>query len=532
MPPPSTTLSPDFCIITALEQERDAVLSKLPGHRKLDRDGTDTHTYFEAQVPTRRSDGAIYRVLVTCLSGMGPIKGANKANAVIRQWAPRHVLLVGIAGGVEGEVELGDILIASDIADYTLGKERNHELRELRWKVYQVDSNLLDASNNFATGWEDLLVCQRPGAGSPKRRIGLLASGGDVIDSAGVIVRYRADYSKLIGVEMEGSGIAAALHEEITRPPFLMIRSVSDFANGANNARVKEKWREYACHAAAAYAIGLLRDGPVTANTRHSPESLPITTPPRPAQPKASQAFSSKADEPAALPSDKALTPSQDQSPISLQPTPAKAPNTSRLAGPGRILISAVALLSAIGWLSLPQTSSEGPKERRKSLLLTLLDALSAPSDRAPTSNLTPPAVTSSQEGTPGLRRRHGVRALQTTENGQALGAVPGGVFGYVAPQGFTSLPRAKILQTASAGAIEVHKLKGGSIMLAGYAGEADARALEQGRPFRFLLLPTATAQAQTGVAVPSEWVRSLNVQGTVGEVWLEFSVPTLPHPR
>ncbi len=68
----------DFLLITAIEQERDALLSKLPGVRKLDRDGTGAHTYYEATVATRRQDGAVYRVIVTSLSGMGPIKGAIK----------------------------------------------------------------------------------------------------------------------------------------------------------------------------------------------------------------------------------------------------------------------------------------------------------------------------------------------------------------------------------------------------------------------------------------------------------------------
>ncbi|MFT3768823.1 MAG: hypothetical protein QM820_25545 [Minicystis sp.] len=218
----------DFLLVTALEEERDALLAKLPGARKLDRDGTGAHTYYKARVQTKRQDQAAYRVIVTSLSGMGPTKAAIKAGAIIQRWNPPHVLMVGIAGGVEGEVALGDVVVASQVADHTLGKVHERGPREERWVTYPADADLLDAATNFPTGWEDLVTIPRPGDGAPKRRIGVIASGGDVIASPKQIAAYRQDWPKLIGVEMEGGGLAAGLHDDIARPRFLMIRGVSD----------------------------------------------------------------------------------------------------------------------------------------------------------------------------------------------------------------------------------------------------------------------------------------------------------------
>ncbi len=263
---PERALTPvDFCIITALEEEREAVLGKLKNPRKLEPDGKDAHVYYEAWIETTREDGASYRVIVTSQSEMGPYRGANKANAVSHRWNPRHVLLVGIAGGVEGEVALGDVMVASRIADYTLGKERDGEPREIRWDEFHADASLLNAAHNFARGWQKRVGCERPEVGEPKRVVGVVASGGNVIAAKAVIADYRARYSKLIGVEMEGGGVAAALDESIPRPCFLMIRGVSDLADGEANAVTKARWRKYACHSVAAYAIGLLRSGPVPA---------------------------------------------------------------------------------------------------------------------------------------------------------------------------------------------------------------------------------------------------------------------------
>jgi nucleoside phosphorylase len=261
----------DFLFITAIEEERDALLSKLPGARKLDRDGSGAHTYYEAFVATRRQDGAVYRVVVTSLSGMGPIKGAIKAGAVIQRWKPAHVIVVGIAGGVAGEVAPGDVMVASQVVDHTVGKVRDGAPREERWTAYPADADLLDAAGNFPTGWEDLVASRPPEVATPRRHVGVVASGGDVVASPEQIRIYLADWPKLIGVEMEGGGVAAGVHDDIARPRFLMIRGVSDLANGEDNAGTKKAWRSHACHVASAYAIGLLRDGPVKAALQSAP---------------------------------------------------------------------------------------------------------------------------------------------------------------------------------------------------------------------------------------------------------------------
>jgi nucleoside phosphorylase len=160
---------------------------------------------------------------------------------------------------------------ASQVPDYTGGKVRDDAPREVRWTAYPADADLLDAAGNFPTGWEDLVVCAPPGPSPPKRHIGVIASGGDVVASKEQIGIFLADWPKLIGVEMEGGGVAAGLHDDIARPRFLMIRGVSDLADADGNAAMKKAWRAYACHVAAAYAIGLLRDGPVKAALPNPP---------------------------------------------------------------------------------------------------------------------------------------------------------------------------------------------------------------------------------------------------------------------
>jgi hypothetical protein len=59
----------DFVIVTALEEEREAMLTKLPGYRKLAPSDADVHVYYSAHVPATFSDGSTgaYRVVVLSL---------------------------------------------------------------------------------------------------------------------------------------------------------------------------------------------------------------------------------------------------------------------------------------------------------------------------------------------------------------------------------------------------------------------------------------------------------------------------------
>lgn len=252
----------DFVVITALPEERDAVFRKLSDVRKLEKDGADVHTYYEASIQTQRSDGSAYRVIVTSLTGVGPQTATSKAQAVTQRWNPTCVLLVGIAGGVRSKTELGDVLIASMIADYTLGKV-GPQGRKIRWQPHRTDANLYDSAHNLSKGWQGNIQVSRPSSGSSRVRYGVIASGGDVVAYDELIAEYDQAWDKLIGVEMEGGGVATGLHETMQRPRFLMVRGVSDYADQEKGTPEVEQWREYACDVAASYAIALLREGPI-----------------------------------------------------------------------------------------------------------------------------------------------------------------------------------------------------------------------------------------------------------------------------
>jgi nucleoside phosphorylase len=255
----------DVVMITPLEEERDAVLAQLAGARQLPPTQDDIRVYYAAELPVTFPDGttATYRVVVVPLLNMGRVEAANATGDAIRRWRPRYVWLVGIAGGLaKAGVALGDVLIADQVADYELQK-LTPETTSIRWQVHRVDPRLLGAALNLrADGWQRLVTCARPEAGTPRRRIGPICTGDKVIAN-GLLDAYRDVWEKLIGVEMEAGGTASATFQAANSPGFFMVRGVSDLADGDKDSAAVDRWRAYACEVAAAYAVGLLRSGPL-----------------------------------------------------------------------------------------------------------------------------------------------------------------------------------------------------------------------------------------------------------------------------
>ncbi len=263
----------DFVLVTALEEERDAILDKLPGYRKLSPVKNDIRIYFQAELPVIFPGGeaGAYRVIVMPLLGMGRVQAAAATKDAIARWHPRYVVLAGIAGGLAAQgINIGDILIADQIVDYELQKV-TPQGAQVRWEVHRADPRLLNACRNFiGESWQELVQLERPDQGKLQRHTGPIASGDKVIAFGDVLERYREIWPKLIGVEMEAAGVAAATFQSPDPPGFFVVRCVSDLADEHKDSVDVKKWRAYACDAAASFAIALLKSGPVNLSTADS----------------------------------------------------------------------------------------------------------------------------------------------------------------------------------------------------------------------------------------------------------------------
>jgi nucleoside phosphorylase len=255
----------DFIVITPMAEERDAVLDQLPGYEKVAASQEDIRVYYSAEILVAVKHGtARYSIIVVPLSNMGHTQAAATTVDAIRRWQPRNVLLIGIAGGIaKAGVNLGDVVIADQVADYELQKVKDG-LGLIRWQVYPVDQRLLIAAQNFIDNkWPDSLSALRPTSGLPKVHFGPICTGNKVVADDSLATQFREVWSKLVGVEMEAGGVAHAALQSAKNPGFFMIRGVSDLADKDKDANTTREWRKYACGIAAAYATAFLRTVPI-----------------------------------------------------------------------------------------------------------------------------------------------------------------------------------------------------------------------------------------------------------------------------
>ncbi len=256
----------DVVIITALEEEREAMRAMLPDCRQLPPTTDDIRVYYRCDLPVTLAGGqsTTYGIILTSLATMGRVPATATTADAIHQWHPRYVVLVGIAGGVSARnVKLGDVLIADQVVDYEQQKV-TADGPQYRFRLPPVDQRLLEASRNLPDAdWRSFVTTRRPVRGRAKRLVGPVATGDKVVAYEPLLAQLRASWPQLIGVEMEAGGVAVAASQAASHVGFFMVRGVCDLADDQKGSPAVERWREYACHVAAAYTVALLRSGPL-----------------------------------------------------------------------------------------------------------------------------------------------------------------------------------------------------------------------------------------------------------------------------
>jgi len=102
----------------------------------------------------------------------------------------------------------------------------------------------------------DLPVDADAGSAEPVRvHIGDILCGNKVIADQEQLTILTELWPKAVAVEMESSGIAAALLQSKHPPHFIVVKGVSD---DATKAKADTPWRSYAAKAPAAFTLALI----------------------------------------------------------------------------------------------------------------------------------------------------------------------------------------------------------------------------------------------------------------------------------
>ncbi|MFF0721694.1 purine phosphorylase [Micromonospora sp. NPDC003816] len=237
-------------ILTALNLEYEAVREQLTDLRVRRH---PAGTRFEVG----RIDKSDCRVALG-LVGKGNHPSAVLAERAMAEFTPAAVIFVGVAGGLWPNVRLGDVVVASKVYAYHGGTSENDGLKA-RPKAWEIPHEADQIAQYVArsTAW-----CQGlPEGSTPKVHFGPIAAG-EVVQDSGISKEarwIRRHYNDAVAIEMEAAGVAQAGH--LNRAlPVVVIRGISDHADGTKAATDGQNWQPKAARHAAVFATALARE--------------------------------------------------------------------------------------------------------------------------------------------------------------------------------------------------------------------------------------------------------------------------------
>lgn len=273
----------DFGIVTVIKHEKDAMIKRLEGVRRVRGVPPDIRDYYRGYLAL--ADASVYEfVLVQCAQS-GNSDAGQAAKDLIHRWNPRYLIILGVAGGYpRGDIKIGDVVIASEIVEYDYKKFYHNDWLP-RPRHHQTDATLL-AKITSLSEWIGFDVPTPPGEKKenwkPKlQKSGPIAAGNALFASKGARDRLLSLQQDLLAVEMESEGVAVAAWQRNPPIPVFVIRGICDLADASTKGEdddisegdrfksedIKEKRQITAAYSAASFLIHFLSDRPIESLT-------------------------------------------------------------------------------------------------------------------------------------------------------------------------------------------------------------------------------------------------------------------------
>lgn len=161
--------------------------------------------------------------VVVVRSGIGKVNAGICVQILIDLFNVTHVINTGIAGSLNADINIGDIVLSTDACyhdvDITVFGYKKGEIPQIGAATFEADKELREkAKASIKKAAPDIGVFE-----------GRVCSGDQFISSAEVKDAIIKEHGGLC-TEMEGAAIAQASY--LNNTPFLIIRAISDKADG------------------------------------------------------------------------------------------------------------------------------------------------------------------------------------------------------------------------------------------------------------------------------------------------------------
>jgi adenosylhomocysteine nucleosidase len=176
--------------------------------------------------------------VVLAWTGVGKVNAAMTTTLLLEHFNPKQVIFTGIAGGVDPNLEPGDIVIAGQAAYHDMGTlwtqgieyggVKSRRTGEPNPVFFPADSVLLAAAEQAGRRMAFDSAALRTGRRPPKIVVGTVVTGDVFVASK----ERGAELARTLGaaaVEMEGAAVAQLCYQR--EVGCLVIRSISDKAD-------------------------------------------------------------------------------------------------------------------------------------------------------------------------------------------------------------------------------------------------------------------------------------------------------------
>lgn len=239
-------------IISAMREEIEALQSALHVEKKMVK---GMRTYYQGRLFDKK--------VILVFSRWGKVASATTATQLINDFNVKEIIFTGVAGGVQPDVFVGDIVIGKDLYQHDMDASplvKAYEVPLLGKSAFTTDpdkrNQLSRASGQFLQNKHEFLSKEQLinfQIQEPKIHIGDIASGDQFISSSQQSLKILSGLPTVKCVEMEGAAVAQVCFEY--KVPFSIIRTISDNAN--HNAHID--FPKFAKEIASTYALGILQ---------------------------------------------------------------------------------------------------------------------------------------------------------------------------------------------------------------------------------------------------------------------------------
>lgn len=165
---------------------------------------------------------------------MGLVAATHTAKDLIRIYRPKVVGMSGICGGVSGDLEIGDIVVADKSWDWQSGKWGADGDLHISPDQKDASSELVTLSlsnEQYIRDWAAGFDGNKP-LHCPRIFVGPMPSGSSVVTYRQFHEIFKQQHRKVVGVDMECYGIYYAVAQSYDpAPKVVCIKSVSDLAD-------------------------------------------------------------------------------------------------------------------------------------------------------------------------------------------------------------------------------------------------------------------------------------------------------------